>query len=247
MALPALSPAIHRISQVTRRQARVEERGQRIPAREEPSHTLPVSIQLADHHVRRMADERTPDSCNIPSQEAHPRLLQFVIALLRFPQRLVDVRHRRLKGRKLHHRIWDLPSPQRCDPLVQPRIPLLLHDLTPAFPQTPRERRQRRLHAHLDGFERTQGEVCQELRGGAGAEVDGCFVGIGEQLFAVEVLEGLVESVLPSALEAVAGERGTGPEEDAFDAFLGSDCPPGAEVRAVDLRVDLPPAFDLQD
>ena len=75
------------------------------------THTLSVRIQLADHHIGRVADDGTSDARDIPAQETHPGLLQRVVALLRFPQRGVDVIDRRLKRRELHHRVGNLPAP----------------------------------------------------------------------------------------------------------------------------------------
>lgn len=69
-------------------------------------------------------------------------------------------------------------------------------------------------------------------------------VGVGEGLFAVEVLEELIEAVFAGALERVA-HKGRGPaEEDAAEAFFGEDCAPCGDVGGVDLGVDLAAAFD---
>ena len=192
-----------------------------------------------------MADDRTPDTGNIATQETHARLLQLIVALLRLAECFVYVRHRRLKRRELHHRVRDLPPPQRRNPLIQPRIPLLRYHLAPALAQTAREGRQCGLHAHFDGFEGAQRHVGEELGRGAGGEVDDGFVGVGEQPLAVIVFEGFVEAVFAAALEAVADEGGAGAEEDAFEAVGAGDGAPGGEVGAVDFGVDLAPAFDL--
>lgn len=80
--------------------------------------TLPVSVQLADHHVRWVTDDRTSDTGNVSAQETHPGLLQRVVALLWLAQRRVDVIDRRLKGRELDHRVGDLPAPERVETLV---------------------------------------------------------------------------------------------------------------------------------
>jgi len=85
-----------------------------------------------------VAHNRAPNPGDIPSQKAHPRLLQRVIALLGLPQRRINLINRRLKGRKLDHRIRDLPPPQRLQPLIQPADPLLLRHLPPPFPQRAR-------------------------------------------------------------------------------------------------------------
>lgn len=192
-----------------------------------------------------MADDRTPNPRNVTPQKAHPRLLQRIVILLPLPQRLVYLRHRLLKRRKLHHRIRDLPPPQRLQPFVQPRHPFLAHHLPPPFPQTPRIRRQGRLHPHLDRLKRTQRHVRQKLRARRRAQVDERLVRVGEEPLPVQVLEDLVEAVLARALERVADE-GRGPaEEDAADAFAGEDGAPGGEVGGVDFGVYLAAAFYL--
>lgn len=190
-----------------------------------------------------MADDRTPNTCNIPTQKADPSLLQRIIALLRLPQRSIDIIDRRLERRELNHRIRDLPPPQRIQPLIQPTDALLLRHLAPPLPQRARKGGNRRLHAHLDGLERTQGEVGQELCACGRGEVDERFVGVGEEVVAVGVLEHFVEPVLAGPLEGVADE-GRGPaEEDAPEAFGAVDAAPGADVGGVDFRIHLAAAF----
>ena len=192
-----------------------------------------------------MTDSRTSDTSNVACQKGHPRLLQRIIALLRLTQRGIDIINRRLKRRKLNHRIRDLPPPQRLQTLIQTRHTLLRRHFSPTLPQRPREGRQRRLHADFDGFERTEGNVGEELGRGGGAEVDEGFVRVGEELVAVEVLEDFVEAVFSCALEGVADEGGGPAEEDAAEAFGGVDGAPGGEVGAVDFGVDLAAALDL--
>lgn len=163
-----------------------------------------------------MANNRTPHPRNIPTQKRHPRLLQRIIRLLRLPQPLINPIHRRLKRRKLHHRIRNLPSPQRIQPLIQSPIPLLAHHLAPPFPQRIRKGRHRGLHAYFDGFQGAEGDVGEEFGAGGGAEVDEGFVGVGEEAFAVEVLEDFVEAVFAGALQGVADEGRAPAEEDAL-------------------------------
>ena len=107
------------------------------------------------------------------------------------------------------------------------------------------KRRQRSLHAYFYRFKRTQEHVCEEFGGGGGAEVHDCFVGVGEQFVAVEVLEDLVESVFAGALEGVAYERWGPAEEDAAETFFSVDAAPSGDVGGVDFWVDLPAAFYL--
>lgn len=238
MAFPALSPATQKTSaNVTLSIIHLYDPATNI-------RTLPISVQLANHDIRRMADNRTPHTSNVPTQETHPSLLQRIIRLLRLPQRSIDIIHRRLERRELNHRIRDLPPPQRIQPLIQTPNALLLRHLPPPLPQRVRKGRDRRLHAHLDGLERTEREIGQELGARARGEVDEGFVGVGEEVVAVGVLEDFVEAVFAGALEGVADEGGGPAEEDAPDAFGAVDAAPGADVGGVDLRVDLAAAFD---
>lgn len=58
------------------------------------------------------------------------------------------------------------------------------------------------------------------------------------------MLEVLVETVFPGALEGVAQEGGRPAEEDAAEAFFGEDGAPCGDVGCVDLGVDLTTALD---
>ena len=144
MALPPLSPAVT-ISSAPSLPESLDRPGMK-------KLTLPISVQLADHNIRRMTDDRTSNARNISTQKRHPRLLQRIIGFLRLSHRSINIIDRRLKRRKLDHRIRNLPSPQRVQPLIQSPIPLLANHLPPPLPQRPRKRRQRRLHPHLYGL-----------------------------------------------------------------------------------------------
>ena len=209
--------------------------------------TLSIGIQFANHNISRMTDDRASNSRNVTSQKRHPRLLQRVVTLLWLPQRRINIIHRRLKRRKLNHRIRDLPSPKRIQPLIQPRIPLLPRHNTPTLPQIIRKRRKCSLHAHFYSFKRAEKDVGDEFRGGGGAEVDDCFVSIGEEPLAVEIFEDFVETVFAGALEGVADEGGGPAEEDAAETFFGEDGSPGGDVGCVDFRVDLAATFYLDE
>lgn len=139
-------------------------------------------------------------------------------------------------------------------------------DLRPAFAQVVGVGREGGLHADFDGFEGAEEDVGDELCCCGSAEVDDCFGGVGEELFAVVVFEGLVGAVFAGALEGVADEGwGLGvsvlvsgddvacllagscnsypTEEDAADTFFCHNGAPCLEVGLVDFRVDLTAAF----
>jgi len=235
IALPALSPAIPTSAH------------KELPADSNLSLTLSVRIQFRHHHIRRMTDNRTSNTGNITPQKTDPRLLQRRVRVLRLPERLVYLLDRLLKRRELDHRIRDLPRPERIQTLIQPTGPLLRDHLAPPFAEAMGVRRQCRLHPHLDGLERTQRHIREELGACGRREVHDGSVRGGEDLFAVQVLEHFVEPIFPSALQSVADECGTGAEEDALEALLGHDGAPGGEVGGIHLRVDLTPAFDLDE
>lgn len=192
-----------------------------------------------------MRNNRTSNTRDITTEEAHTRLLQPTKLILRLAQELVNLRNRLLKRRKFDHCVRDLACPQRVQALVQPTHTLFADDLGPAFPQRMRKRRQRSLHADLDRLHGTQGEICEELSRGRGSEVYDLFREAGRQLIAVEVLEALVETVFASTLHRVADESRGPAEEDAAKAFFGVDHLPGLPVGLVETRVDLTTAFYL--
>lgn len=250
MALVAASPAgwFGASVSLNGRKFRCEKFYSNVKGREGERLTLSIGIQLADHDIGRVAHNRTANAGNVPGQKTDPRLLQLRVRLLRLAKRVIDVRHRRLERGELDHRVGDLAAPERHDPLVQTPDAFLVHHLAPSLPQGMGEGRQRGLHPDLDGLERAEGDVGEELGRGAGGEVYGGRVGGGgggEELGAVVVFEDLVEAVLAHALEGVA-EQGRGPaEEDAGQAFGGVDGAPGRDVGGVEGGGDLAAAFYL--
>lgn len=164
---------------------------------------LAVGVELADHDVCRMRDDGTGDTGDVAAQETHAGLLQLVVALLGLAQLLVDEVDGLLEGREFTHGVGDLAAPERGDALVEAGDAFLLDDLGPALPESVRVGGERGLHADLDGLERAQEDVGDELGAGAGAQVDERAVRVREQLVAVHVLEHLVKPVLAHPLEAV--------------------------------------------
>ena len=193
-----------------------------------------------------MRHNRTPNTSNVTTQERNTRLLQPAVRLLRPAQEAVDLRHGRLEGRELDHGVRDLARPQGVQALVQTTDSLLSDDLAPALPQVARERRVGGLHAHLDGLERAQRDVSEELGGRGCRKENDCLGRPGSQFLAVQVLEDLVEAVLAGALERVADECGRPPCEDAAQPFLRVNQLPCLRVGLVQLGVDLAAAFDLE-
>lgn len=194
-------------------------------------------------HTSRMGNNRTPNTCNITTQERHSRLLQSVVRLLWLPKRLINLLHRLLKRRKLHHGIRNLTTPKWIQSLIKSRIPLFRNNLRESLPQIMRIRRQRCLHAHLDRLPRTQRYIRQELGRRRRGKIYHCLVHPGRQLIAIQVLEDFVEAVFASALERVADKSWGPAKEDAAEAFFAEDHAPGLRVGFVELVVDLAAAF----
>lgn len=193
-----------------------------------------------------MTDNRTSNTGDITTQETYPSLLQSIVALLGFPQILIDLVDGALKGRKLHHCIGDLSPPQWIQPFIQPSDALLRSHLPPAISQRIGKRWQCRLHADLDGLQGAKRDVGEEFCGCRSRKVDDGFVGRGEHLVAIDVLEDFVETVLARTLEGVADQGWRPAEEDAPEAFFGVDCTPGLDIGAIEFGVDLATAFHLQ-
>lgn len=100
------------------------------------------------------------------------------------------------------------------------------------------------MHTDFDSFQRTQSHIREKLSTGAGAEVDECSVRVGEELFAVPILEYFIQTVFTGSLEGVSHKCRGPAEEDASDTFLCEDGAPGGHVGFVDVGVDLAAAFD---
>ena len=125
-----------------------------------------------------------------------------------------------------------------------PSISLLCNDLAQTLSQCIRKGRQSRLHAHLDGLERTQGKICQELRTSTCSQEYHRLVRIRECLLTILVFEDFVESVFTTSLATIPNQGRRPTEEDTPDAFSTIDLRPAIEVRGVELGIDLTPSLD---
>lgn len=206
--------------------------------------TLPIGVQLANHDICGVTDDRAEDTGDITAQETHSSLGQLAILLLGLTHGFVDNLNSLLKGREFGHGVGNLARPQGIQSLVEAAETLLRDNATPTLAEVIRERRKGGLHADLDGFHRAQGHIGEELGRGTGAQEDEGAVGLREHLVAVQVLEVFIQTVLAGALERVPQEGGRPAEEDAAEALLGEDRAPCGDVGGVDLRVDLSAALD---
>lgn len=128
-----------------------------------------------------------------------------------------------------------------------PSDALRADDLGDAVEGALRERRHGRLHAHLDGLERAQPDVREELRARGAREVDPRLVlrrALRARQVAVVLLEELVAAVLQRALDAVAEEGRRAARVDPAVPVGRDDLAPPVHVAFVELAVDLAPAFD---
>ena len=92
--------------------------------------------------------------------------------------------------------------------------PILLNDLTQAFSERMGVRRQGSLHSHLDCFKRAKGNIGDKFSRSRGSEINKSLWNVREELFAIDIFEYLVETVLARTLERVADESRRPTEED---------------------------------
>lgn len=191
-----------------------------------------------------MTNDRAQNTRKITARKTDTRLRQATITLLGTTQPSIDHIDHFLKRRELGHGIRNLSCPERIQSLIQPAKPVLSNGFAPSFAQSRCVGWQGGLHTDFDSLQRAQSHIREEFGAGAGAEVDECAVRVGEELFAVPVLEHFVETVFTSSLEGVANKCGRPAEEDAADTFFCEDGAPGGDVGFVDVGVDLAAAFD---
>lgn len=167
-----------------------------------------------------MRHDRAQDAGQVPAREGHRRLRALVVVRLAARQRLVDLLHDRLKRRKLHHRVRDLPAPQGIETLEEatsgqhhaassvdgrssPCRALLSSDGCDPGEGSGGERRDGGLHPHLDGLERAERDIRNKLRRCAGGQVQRGLPAVGSLLsddVAVELFEKLIAAVFERSL-----------------------------------------------
>jgi len=125
--------------------------------------TLPVGVQLANHDIGWMTDNRAEDTSNITAQEAHSSLGQLTILLLGLTHGFIDSLNSLLKGCKLGHSVGNLARPQGVQSLVETAKALLCDNATPALAEVVREGRKGGLHADLHSLHRAQSDISKEL------------------------------------------------------------------------------------
>lgn len=99
------------------------------------------------------------------------------------------------------------------------------------------------MHTDFDSLKRAKSHIREEFSAGTGAEVHERPVGVGEELFAIPVLEHLIKTVFTGSLEGVTDKRGRPTEKDTTDTFFREDGAPGGGVGFVDVGVDLASAL----
>ena len=101
----------------------------------------------------------------------------FLSFFLSLPLFFLPYHDRVLERSKLHHRVRDLPAPQRRQALVQAAHPLGRDELGHPVGEAPGEPRHG-LHLDLHGLEGAEADVGEELGGGrAGEEDEGLVLG----------------------------------------------------------------------
>jgi hypothetical protein len=67
----------------------------------------------------RMRNSSTANASNVTTKERNTSLLKDIVALLRLPESLVDLRYSTLESRELDHGVGDLAAPEREQSLVE--------------------------------------------------------------------------------------------------------------------------------
>lgn len=142
--------------------------------------SLAVRIELTDHDICRVRDSRAANTGNVATEEGDTSLLDSRVLRLLLSKVPVDRFDRLFKRRKLDHRVWDLPSPQRRNTLVQTCDTFFRDNLLHANCHVWRKGRQRGLHADFDSFKGAEKDVGKELRTGASSQIHNRFISVGK-------------------------------------------------------------------
>ncbi|KAG6540930.1 hypothetical protein Mapa_017724 [Marchantia paleacea] len=203
-------------------------------------------VQVRHQIVSRMRDDGTRDARNVPGDEADSQLgAGRALILGQRHHVLVQSVHRALEGGEFHHRVRNLPPPQRHQPFVQPAHPFLRQQLGHPVHDSLGEGRLS-LDPHLHGLKGREAEIGQEFGGGRCGEVEDGFVLEGvvrSHSLRVQVLEELVEAILAGSLDRVAQEGGCPAPEQPRHALLRDRCPEACADTLILDGVDLHVAF----
>lgn len=194
-----------------------------------------------------MRNDGTKNTGQITTSEGHSGLGCLAVVTLLARQTVIDHLYNGFKGRKLHHCVGDLTTPERVEALVQTSPALLALDGVDTVKGACVRVGHTALHADLDSLKGTKGKIGQELGGGRGSKVEAGTVldgSLGADGIGVGLFEVLVPPILEGSLGRISKECGAPASEDAADALCAVYLTPGLEIARVQLGVDLTAGLD---
>jgi len=203
-------------------------------------------VELGHKVIGRVGNDGAEDTSNVTGQETDAELLGLGALGLRLGHDvLVEGNHGVLKAGELHHSVWDLSAPEWSETLVQTSISFCGHKLRETITESLGET-WNSLDLHLDGFERTEHDISEELgTGGTGQEHESLvLLGVlSTDLVGVVLLEEFVQAELSSSLRGVPEEGGhPTPHEACQTLLLGEHAEAGEDapvLAGVGLHVTL--------
>lgn len=182
---------------------------------------LAVGVQFADHDICWVRDDCTEDTGEITTSERNGSLSTLAVIVLGAWKTMVYCLHDCFERGELHHRVWNLTTPQRIETLVEtttrkldcpslwrivniPSDTFFSDDGVEASKRAIGERRDGCLHADLHCFEWTEGNVGNELSRSRCSKVKPGLVSVGI-LLACQVGIVLLEELVTSVFEGTLG------------------------------------------
>lgn len=188
-----------------------------------PSERLPgltLGVQLADHDICGMGDDRAKNTGQVTTSESDKGLSALAVISLLARKITINGRDDGFKGGEFHHGVWNLPAPESVQTLVQtghvskwlqntdafhsPCGAFFGRDGADALQGASKWRWNRCLHPDFDRLQRAETKIGKEFSRGGGTQEE-----TGLPLFRlflshkarVKVLEVFIAPVLDRALD----------------------------------------------
>lgn len=208
---------------------------------------LSIGIELADHDIGGVGDNGAENTSEITTCEGNTGLGSLAVVALLSRKAVVNLFDDGLKGRKLHHCIWNLTSPQRIQSLVKATPTLFAGNGADAVERARIRIGNRALHSHLDCFKGAESNVGKEFSRGRGSQVETSLVlvcGVWSGNVAVRLFEVFIPTILESSLDTVSKERWAPTRHNSAKSFSAVNLAPCLEVARVELGIDLSTGLD---